>query len=202
MPRLPELAAVSVVAREPNLPRDLDLMDNTCAVEATELVFHNPQLSEDHRLWLFAAHGPWQPKSAMVKHKKLWTRFIRKWDLSQFHLRDEILLESEEGIRFASVAEVTEVGFPTTAKILREESSCTLILSKRRDVDSQDGVRQIFEAAFCPIDQPVQSSVDWLNLALHSALLKDVVIRLTGSWDEQESALNLIMRREELAFFT
>ncbi len=112
-------------------------MDNACAENAIPLLFENVTLSNRYKLWLFTAHCPWQPKSVMVKHQKLWKGLSRKWDLSTLRLYDEVMSESEEGIRFAGVGEVAQDGFLTSILLMREEPSSFLILSERDNISAE-----------------------------------------------------------------
>jgi hypothetical protein len=198
---VPELVALSIITTKEGLPRDLELMDKICVENATPLLFANPWLGSNHRLWLFAAHEPWQPKSRIIRYKKLWKSFLSKWDLSVFRLSDEIMIESDEGIRFAGVAEVPETGFFTAAKILLENPSCALILSEREDINLENGIMNLFNAAFCPPDRKPQVGIDWLSLALDCCSQKDIVIRVVDSWDERIALINMIMPLEKLKLF-
>lgn len=198
---VPELAALCIISTELQLPRDMKLLDEACAVEAQPLLFSHPRRDQDYRLWLFAAHGPWQSKSVMVKHRKLWDSFPSAWSLADFRLNDEIMIESDEGIRFAGVAEISPAGLFVATQILRQESACAMILSKRTDVHSEDGISDLFNSAFPLQHGTAQTQVDWLSLALHRCPLEDIVIRVGGSWDEREASLDLIMLPEKLPDF-
>lgn len=195
---LPNLAAVSFISSEPSLPRDMSLLTKACVESVEPLLFSDKQLREKDKVWLFAAHGPWQPKSAMVKHKKLWNSFLSKWNLSAFCLYDEITIESDQGIRFAGIAQVSREALLTASQIVEQERSCAMILSNRREISSEDGIRYLFDSAFLPKDSVNQVSIDWLNLALRQILLGDSVIKVSGSWDERESSFDIILLQEKL----
>jgi hypothetical protein len=198
---VPALAALCVITSEPNLPRSLEVMDRACAEQLEPLLFQNQHL-KSFRLWLFVAHGPWQRKSVMVKHKKLWRSLPWRLPEDISHLGEEIAVESDEGIRYASVAEVSRKGFYSAVHILRQEGSSTLLLSQREDLPSKNGISDLFRNAFCPKDEKVKVAVDWLNLSLFSSMRQDMVMRLGGSWDERETALSLILPAEMLSLFS
>ena len=113
---IPELAAVCIVATEVELPREMELLDKACADYAIPLVFANPRMNRDYKVWLFASHGPWQPNSVMVNHRKLWRSFQSDWRLDDFRLEPESMVKSSEGIRFAGLAEVSKAGFFTATQ--------------------------------------------------------------------------------------
>lgn len=167
---------------------------------AIPLLFANPRMNRDYKVWLFTSHGPWQRNSAMVKHYRLWRSFPSKWRLDDFRLGSETMVESNEGVRFAGLAEVSQAGFFTATQIMRSESSCAIILSARPDIGSQGGITQLFNSAF-PGNGTAQSRVDWLSLSLDCCQLGDVVIRVGGSWDEREASLDFFMLPKLLPIF-
>ena len=198
---IPELAAVCIVATEVELPREMELLDKACADYAIPLLFANPRMNRDYKVWLFASHGPWQPNSVMVNHYKLWRSFPSKWRLDDFRLGPEIMVESSEGIRFAGLAEVSKASFFTATQIVRSESSCALILSARAEICIERGIVQLFNSAFPPGNGTAQWGVDWLSLSLDCCQLGDVVIRVGGSWCEREASLDFFMSPKLLPIF-
>lgn len=195
------LSAVCVVTAEPQLPRELELMDKACVEAAAPLLFDNERLGEGHRVWLFLAHGPWQANSVMVRHRKLWKSFPSAWDLDDFQLCREAMVESRAGVRFAGVAAVSRRGLFTATQILRGANSGALVLSERDYCESEDDLMRLFNAAFPGAAGAPQEQVDWLSLALACCPSDDVVIRVSGSWDEREASLDLIMLPEHLPRF-
>lgn len=198
---IPELAAVCIVATELELPREMELLDKACADYAIPLLFANPRMNRDYKVWLFAAHGPWQPKSVMVKHYKLWRSFLSEWRLDDFRLGAESMVESSEGIRFVALAEVSKAGFFTATQIVRSSSSCAIILSARAEICIERSIVQLFNSAFPPRKGIAQSRVDWLSLSLDCCQLGDVVIRVSGSWCEREASLDFFMSPKLLQIF-
>ncbi len=190
---VPDIAAMCIVTTELQLPREMELLDKANADYVAPLLFDNQLINDGYKIWLFASHGPWQPNSVMVNHNKLWKSFPSKWTLDNFLLSREVMLESSEGIRFAGVAEVSKNSFLTPIQILRSESSCAIIASKRDYVDSERGVVHLFNSAFPTNNGVPQTRIDWLSLALDCCSLEDVVVRVSGSWDEREASLDLIM---------
>lgn len=200
---VPPLSAVCIVSTEHELPRELELMDKACVEAAAPLLFASERLSENYKLWLFLAHGAWQARSVMVKHRKLWRSFPSAWNLDGFQLCREQLVESDKGLRFMGVAEVRPEGLFTATQILRRESSGALILSRRDYCESEDEVARLFHSAFPSRGGggAAQEWIDWLSFSLSCCPSGDIVIRISGSWDEREAALNLIMLPEQLPRF-
>jgi len=198
---VPALSCASILASEEGIPSNQEALEQSCTDCATKLLFGYQSPSDDDRLWLLLAHGPWQAKSAMVRNKKLWRSLSSKLPLESFLLSQDVLVESDAGLRFVGVAEVTKDNFLTAVQVMRSEPSSAMILSKRQDIYSEDGIRFLFDSAFSPRDRAIQASVDWLNLALHCSPLGDVVIRVGGSWDEREASLDFIMQKAKLTIF-
>lgn len=198
---VPPLAAVCIVSIEHQLPRELELMDKACVEAAIPLLFANERLSENCKVWLFLAHGPWQANSVMVKHRKLWRSFPSAWNLDDFQLCRELMVESHKGVRFMGMAEVSQEGLFTATQILRSGSSGALILSQSDYCESEVDVPRIFNSAFPERAGAAQEQIDWLNLSLACCPSNDIVIRVSGSWDEREAALDLIMLPEQLPRF-
>lgn len=197
----PPLAAVCIVSGEPELPREMELLDKACAQTAAPLLYANERLGENYNVWLLLAHGPWQANSVMVKHRKLWRSFPSAWQLDDFHLCSEFMVASHKGVRFVSVAKVNQAGLFTASQMLRSESSGALILSQSNYCDSRDDVMRLFNSAFPGSDGVAQERIDWLNLSLACCPLNEIVIRVSGSWDEREASLDLIMLPEHLPRF-
>jgi hypothetical protein len=198
---VPDIAALSVICREEQLPRDLALMDKACVEHAVSLLFGNTAFDKRYRVWLFLCHGPSQPRSVMVKHKGLWASFPIKWKLNMLCRSDEIVFESKDGLRYAGVAQIGADSLFTATQLLRANPSCALIISKRLDVSSENGINALFKSAF-PLRREVAASrVDWLHLSLNLCPVGDILGSVTGSWDEREAAFNLIMRRDTLPLF-
>lgn len=195
------LSAVCMVTDEPQLPRELESMDKACVEAAAPLLFDNERLSEKHKVWLFLAHGPWQANSVMVKHRRLWRSFPSAWELGDFRLCGEASVESREGVRFAGVAAVSRQGLFTATQILRGSNSGALLLSERDYCETEDDLMRLFDDAFPSVNGVPQGQVDWLNLSLARCPSDDVVIRVSGSWDEREASLDLIMLPEHLPRF-
>jgi len=198
---IPELAAVCIVATELELPREMELLDKAWADYAIPLLFANPRMNRDYKVWLFASLGSWQPRSVMVKHYKLWKRFRNEWSLDDFKLGPESMVESSEGIRFAGLAEVSKAGFFTATQIVRSSIACAIILSARAEISIERSIVQLFNSAFPPYKGTAQSSVDWLSLSLDCCQLGDVVIRASGPWCEREASLDFFMSPKLLPIF-
>ena len=197
----PEIGAIGIVVEETKIPRDLKVLDKICAENAIPLIFDNTFLTE-YKLWLFLAHEPWQPNSAMVKHKKLWKSFPTSWNLDCLQLFPEKIIESFEGLRYFGVAEVKKETFYNATQILRNSRSGAIVLSKKNFGKLEFEITHLFEYAFPKNNNLPQNAVDWQSLSIGCCPSRDIIVRVSGSWDEREVSIDLIMLRELLSFFT
>lgn len=196
----PEIAAISIVVEEIKLPRDMKVLDKVCVENAIPLIFENTHLAE-YKSWLLLAHEPWQPKSAMVRHKKLWKSLPTSWNIDSLQLFPEVMIESSEGIRYFGVAEVKKETFYNATQILRESRGAAIILSKKNYGESESEIIQLFDYAFPKKGDLPQNVIDWQNLSVKCCPSHDTVVRVGGSWDERVASLDLIMLKDLLSFF-
>ena len=192
------MGAFCIVTTEPDFPRDLTRMDEACLRKAKSLLL-DLLLESSKAIWLLVAHGPWQPRSAAVRHSRLWNSFWSRYGLRGANLSPEIMVESDEGIRFAGVAMIDSSALFTGTQILRQQPSCALIISGRTEIPTEHGIRQLFEFAFPIRGRNQQAEVDWLCLSLGCCPLGDVIVRVSGGIDDRETALDFIMSSQNLS---
>lgn len=192
---VPGISAISFVASatEPS-ERASDLLAG-CSQEAEEFISGSEDL-RTRRLWLYAAHGPWQPKSAVVKYKKLWRSLFGQGFSFDFGVKsEELQFESADGFRFAGVVEVPLERFPDAAEQARQNRAFALILSERSDISTVEVLREVSLAAF-HLEGSGATSVDWVSLSRYLCPRGDVAIRAYGYFDDVTASLDFIMPTE------
>ena len=142
---VPDIAAMCVICAKEELPRDLVLMDKTCAEHAARILFDNSAVADAYRVWVFASHGPWQPSSAIVRRKRLWASVSIDSELNILRRSDEIIFESKEGLRYAGVVQIGADSLFAATQLLRRNPSYAIIVSKRPDISSENGVKALFK---------------------------------------------------------
>ena len=200
------IGAISYVSRPTtwttDVSEDVARMDRACADYARPVIFGDWAVSQGLSVYLFCAHGPWQPKSVMVQHRRLWKDLSESWQLANFQLSSEVIIESDRGLRFAGIAKVGPDEFFTSTQILRSEPSNGLIISSRDIMTSEADIRRIFEAAFpISIKEVRETRLELLNFVLTLCPLGDIVVRISGTWDEGETSIDMFMRSELLRYF-
>lgn len=189
---LPKIAVYSIICREPQLPREMELLYTACFSNAKDFLGGFQVLFGAYKAWLFIADSSWQPQSVIVKHKRIWKKLEEKWRLIGINPFAEIENISSEGIRYAGLAELNDDGFGLAFQLMREYSSA-VILSQRTELGSKAGAEEIFGASF-PLKKGLPiGEIDWLRLVLSLCPLGDVVIKVGGSFGERAVSVDFFM---------
>ncbi|MDB6064820.1 MAG: hypothetical protein JWR26_1028 [Pedosphaera sp.] len=198
--QVPKLSLVEFKVFKPGLPRDMDELDSACTSRVSEYIFDKDHVMGKFKAWLFLAHSSWRTDSAISRSEGL-DSLPADWHLAQLPRSQEVLFESDEGVQFAGLAEVNAESFQTATRILRKHGASCIILSDRPDIDSAASIKAIYRAAFPPEDKGITSSVNWGSLSLALCLLGDVLVRVSGSYDERLASIDCIMLPEKTVFF-
>lgn len=82
----------------------MEKMTRACASEAYLCLKQVRQQEGVFRL--FVAHHPWQSDNRIVRHRKLWRGFEQDTGIRLNGKLPEVMVQSPQGVRFASSAEV------------------------------------------------------------------------------------------------
>ncbi len=150
--------------------------------------------------WLFLAQTPWQPRSAIVKHKRIWKRLGGELDLSRFRTREEVCIESVKGIRFAAVGGVSVDGLSDAMSVCRSfEFGCLLLGPPGEEFPLTTG--QLFSAAFPDAPgRPASTHVDWPSLTSAVCSTGSIAIRETSR--ESEVSVDFFVNENQFERFT
>lgn len=197
---LPNLSLVEFKVFKPGLPRDMEELDQACARRVSEHLFSKNGIERRPKVWLFLAHTGWTRKSGAWITQEM-SSFPSEWRVEQLPRAYEVLVESDKGIRFAGLAEVDAESFQTATRILRKHQSSCIIMSDRADIASSSSIKLVFGAAFTAEDQNVTRPLNWARLSLALCPLGDVLLRVSGSYDERMATLDCIMVPERTVLF-
>ncbi|MHB1423455.1 MAG: hypothetical protein ACYC3I_09735 [Gemmataceae bacterium] len=188
---IPSLSAVTFVATKSVASFDLDELAIACGNEAMALAAN--VIDESYHVWLFVSDGPWRPTTPVARYKKLWKDHL---DLVNspgvLRIGEEVEIESGGLIRFAGLLEVSGKAFDKAIRLARTNSACAIILSSRSNIDSKTCVRSIFLSAFPETSGIQQTSVDWMTLAIDLCPKGDLLIRVSGLFDDPVAAVDVI----------
>jgi hypothetical protein len=194
---IPLLGAVTLVAIDSTSSETLERRAIACGHEAVSLV--RSVVATDYRLWLFVADGPWKHASRITSHQKLWKSHRDLVESDAVMKRgEEIELVSNGLVRYAGILEVSYNSCDIAINAVRTTPSFSMFFSKRPNVDSVEGVRLVFSSAFPKKNEIEQIAVDWLSLALGLCPQDDILIRVTGLFDDREAAVDVIAMEDTI----
>ena len=80
----------------------------------------------------------------------------------------------------------------------RGGSSFAIIFSRRNDIDSPHSIQEIFSHGFTKHNDVEQTSIDWMALAISLCPKGDMLLRVSGHFDDREAAVDLIATPQNL----
>jgi hypothetical protein len=83
--------------------------------------------------------------------------------------------------------------------IVRTDHACAIIFSSRVDMTDPANIETIFRTAFSSAGGGGGMDVDWLALAVSLCPRGDVLLRVSGLFDDREAAVDLIATPENLS---
>lgn len=190
------IGAISFSAYRSIRVPSLDAAASQCFSVAARSINH---LSEDFRWFLFVADDCWQPSSAVIRRRRLWRRF--RDSFSSFRIMSaspEVFVESPFGIRFCGVLELdlTETDMMELASALRMRVTWFLFLTRRPVVHDESCVRWAFDEALMTTQGLVGGIVQWPNIVRSFCVKQEVLIRVSGGFDDQEACTDVFVRWE------
>ncbi len=198
---LPDMSALRIVCTDLRSERNYQNMWKVCAEATASLIFYRK--SENNILfkpWLFAAHGPWQPKTRIVRYKKIWNFLVENYGLNAVRRSKEIEFESREGLRYAVFCELDENSFTAGTRVLLNRSSA-IILSSKNELTSEQYIRDFFLTAFPMHKKSADSMISWIDIMRKYCGDGNLVIRPIGSFEEREHSFYLIGLKSKLKPF-
>ncbi len=194
---LPPLGAVTFIAQRSNPSQNLQDLAVACGREAFLLV--KSAYNESYKRWLFISDGPWKEATRIVLHQKLWKnhRDLVEAGASGYK-SDEVAVEVGGKVRYAGLLEITDGLIEKAINSTRVCSSFAIIFSNRNDIILPISINQIFSDAFIKRDQFERTSIDWMSLAIALCPQGDMLMRVSGLFDDREAAVDLIATPEKL----
>ena len=190
-----EINAITIVSRKTAVTDDLSFLAQACSKHINP--FFEKHGLTDHVLWLFAVHGPWQPKTRIIKYKKLWKSNPQfKPFVHLAKKSDEIEIESDKGLRYAGMVKLKNDSLSQAVELLRNDSACCIIASDRPEISSSNSINDLISLAF-PNDKHgfKSTSINWLNLAAYLCSKRDFVIRVFGSFDDRDATIDIMFKK-------
>ena len=188
---VPPLGAVTFTAERTDPSQNLQDLAVACGREAFLLA--GTTYSKAYRAWLFISDGPWKEATKIVQHQKLWKNHRDLVETgSSGRKSDEVAIEVGSLVRYAGLLEITDGLTEKAINSVRTCSSYAIILSSRHDIILNVSIRYIFSQAFTKQNGIERTSIDWMTLAIALCPQGDVLMRVSGLFDDREAAVDLI----------
>jgi len=105
---------------------------------------------------------------------------------------EEVEIMIGNKVRYAGLAEVTPGLTDQALEIARTDHACAIIFSRRGDITNAFSVESIFRIAFTSVSGEGETHLDWLALAVSLCPLGDILMRMSGQFDDRDAAADLI----------
>lgn len=194
---VPPLGAITCIAVKADPSQKLQDLALACAKEAFSLVTasHNDRL----RCWLFVSDGPWKEATRIVVHQKLWKNHRDLFEADAGCIKsEEVEIKAGSKVRYAGLIEISSVLVEKAIESVRVCSSLAIIFSRRSDIVLPMSVEQIFRSAFSMQNGLEQTSIDWKALAVALCPKGDLLLRVSGLFDDHEAAVDIIASPQNL----
>lgn len=193
----PPLGAVTFLAVKTDPSQKLQDLAVACGREAFSLVreaYKNP-----YKCWLFVSDGPWREATRIVLHQRLWKSHR---DLLEAYVSgiksEDVEIKVGNKVRYAGLVQISEELIEKAIDSVRVNSSFAIIFSRRSDIVTSRSIEEIFWNAFTQQDSVERTSIDWMALAVALCAKGDVLLRVSGLFDDNEAAADLIATPQNL----
>lgn len=151
--------------------------------------------------WLFLGHGPWQPHSAIVRHRRIWKGLASDFDTSLFEVGAEIVVERAAGIRYVALAGVGAGGCAEAIAVCRSFQFGCLFIGPPTGIPPLTA-ESIFSAAFPMMSNDLpETSIDWPSLTSFLCSRGCIVLRETIEAADGRVMLDFFMAEQLLQGF-
>jgi hypothetical protein len=190
--RIVPLSALTFLARRSDNSVNLRELAFACCVEAVA-VLTGAQSLNGYCFWAFISDGPWRQDNRIENYRRLWRNRSQLTDSAGIlRIGEEARFTSQDGIRFAGLLQVTGEALIQALEASRVDPACAVLYSKSETLGSQFSVQTLFSAAFPKQGGSEQVKIDWLSFALKRCSHGDVLLRVSGLFDDREAAVDLI----------
>lgn len=187
----PALGAVTFIAKKSAPSQNLGDLAIACGREAFPLAKSTG--NEVKTGWLFVSDGAWRNTNRIVLHQRLWKnhRDLVEAGANGFK-SDEVAIQRDSKIRYAGLLEITDALIDKAIEATRINKSFAIVFSSRKGIVFSESVSHIFSHAFTKQNGYEGTSIDWMTLAIALCPQGDVLMRVSGLFDDREAAVDLI----------
>jgi len=194
---VPQLGAVTFISEKSDASLKLTDLAAACGKKAFSLI--RAYCGEPYKGWLFVADGPWREATRVVLHQRLWKNHRNLIEATPSGTRsDEIEIKCGTKVRYAGLLDITDGLIDMATNAARTCPSFAIIFSRRNDITLASSIGQIFCHSFPKEDGLKRTSVDWMSLAIALCPEGDLLLRVTGLFDDHEAAVDVIGTPKDL----
>lgn len=149
--------------------------------------------------WLFATHSCWQQDDRIVRSKRLWQ--VGQWtDRSRLEgdRSPDVEFRSPRGVNYAGVIRIRN-GLGAACETVRDSNSSFLFFSNRPNLDNEIEIKRLYGDAIPSYTQGSDVKIDWTSLAIAICSSGDLLVRVTGGFDDPEVAIDVIANADAFA---
>ena len=197
--RIP-LAAVSWVSglQDPQEPHDRALRRAAMAFLDEWKV---SRFATEYHFWFVAFDGGWVENTAIARKYRFWGNYARyAGDIVESVIREassepvEIEIRKDSLIKYAGMARLTLDTVGAAGELVRGSGKdCFIFVSSRVQRASQDLLRCLYDTLAVESSSGEYSSINWTTVAGELCALGDGVIRASGSFDDRDAAIDLMV---------
>jgi hypothetical protein len=189
---VPRVTLVEFSVFEPGIPREVELMDKACAEHVSGLIFTNVNKDAGIEPWLFVADRWWRHKSERVM-SDAFRSLPKEWMLERMPRSVEIAVEQDGRVRFAAISKLDRETFSFATALLRRHLASYILLSSRPEVATGESLKSMYLSAFPKQHSEECSEVNWPSLAADLCPKGDIIVRVSGSYDERLVAIDCLV---------
>jgi hypothetical protein len=195
---IPHIGAISYTASDPEASNDLTSLTDACAITVCNTLFEG-KIATTHKTQMLIASGSWLTPSPVTEHRKLWKSRKNILDaINPPQPTKEICFHRDNKIRYASILPIKHSSFAASAQIARKIGSCAIFASRHDEPSTERVIKATFQAAFPELYGTKTTNVDWLGLAIHLCPVGDILLRVSGLFDDRDACIDLIADPELL----
>jgi hypothetical protein len=101
------------------------------------------------------------------------------------------MIETAAFVYFSGLLDISS-SIPEAINAVRTHPAYFIIVSARYNLDSAEGIRSIFSLCFPHEKDLEQLRVNWLSLAVGLCGHGDMLLRVSGLFDDREAAVDII----------
>jgi len=185
-----ELGAITFISKKENSLQNLKDLASACGRVAFSHI--EEKLGTAYTPWIFISDGFWKPNSLLQEKFGLWRYYQNLINKDPYLIKSkEIKIINNNKVRFAGVLKISDILIDDVIDFTRINHSSVIFFSNKNAAKSYL-IRQFFSHAFPKKNGIEQDRIDWPTLASYCCVKDDLLLRVSGLFDDLEAAVDII----------